>query len=293
MHMIYQTRYSFFHPSPGWRSEASKEKKALFDSKRLARREYFFEKVTLRSLADQTDQDFVLNVLASEDMPKKYKTRLTDLCKDSLGERAHVIFGAAEAPPRVHFRNYRWEYHAKDPWSCQIVLDDDDALAMDFNEKLKVEAFGVKNMRARGEKFGCISFANGLTALFRDGKLELHRLTKPAINLGLAIVAPSKTKYNLFDISHNNVPRDRPTRVIYSQSPYYIRSLHDDNDSRGRYQDDAVSAEELDGMIQYFPLLKDLIAEWNGAEPAPIKPAAAPRTKTATRKKPAKTLTAE
>ncbi len=265
MHTIYQTRYSFFHPSPGWRSTASKEKDALFDTGRLERRAYFFEKVTLRSLADQTNENFVLNVLTSEDMPKKYAIRLTEVCKDTLGDRAHIIFGSSEAPPRAHFRSYRWEHHSSEPWSCQVVLDDDDALSVDFNRKIRAEAMAAKNLRSRGEKFGCISFANGLTALFRDGKLEMHRLNKAAINLGLAIVAPSKSRYNLFDISHNNVPRDRPTRVIYSQSPYYIRSLHDDNDSRGRYQTDAVSPTL---MMDYFPLLQNLITEWD-AQVAP------------------------
>lgn len=260
---IYQTRYSFFHPSPGWRSSASKEKDALFDAGRLERRAYFFEKVTLRSLADQTDEDFVLNVLASEDMPKPFANRLTEACKDILGDRAHIIFGASEAPPRVHFRSYRWEHHSSDKWCAQVVLDDDDAVSMDFNEKLKAEAKSVESLRSRGEKFGCISFANGLTALFRDGTLEMHRLNKPAINLGLAIVAPSKSRYNLFDISHNNVPRDRPTRVIYSQTPYYIRSLHDDNDSRGRYQEDAISP---DSVMKYFPLLNNIVTDWKVLE---------------------------
>jgi hypothetical protein len=259
MQTIYQTRYSFFHPSPGWRSIASKEKEILFDAGRLERRAYFFEKVTLRSLADQSDEDFVLNILASEDMPPPFARRLSEVCKDVLGERAHVMFGASEAPARVHFRSYLWEHHSNDPWCTQVVLDDDDALSFDFNEKLKAEAEAVINLRSRGEKFGCISFANGLTALFRNGALEMHHLNKPAINLGLAIVAPSKSRYNLFDISHNNVPRDRPTRVIYSQTPYYIRSLHDDNDSRGRYQEDPVSPSD---MTKYFPLLKDLVTEW-------------------------------
>lgn len=259
MHIIYQTRYSFFHPSPGWQSETSRVREALFDPGRLDRRAYFFEKVALQSLADQQDEDFVLNVLASEDMPQPYARRLTEVCKDMLGDRAHVIFGVSAAPPRVHFRQYRWAHHSTDPWSCQVVLDDDDALAVDFTEKVRAEAMTAKTLRARGEKFGCLSFANGLTALFRDGKLELHRLSKPAINLGLAIVAPSKSRYNLFDISHNNVPRDRPTRVIYSQTPYYIRSLHDDNDSRGRYQEGVVEMQEV---LPYFPLLKGLVQDW-------------------------------
>lgn len=263
MQTIYQTRYSFFHPSPGWRSTASKEKDLLFDAARLERRAYFFEKVTLRSLADQSDPDFVLNVLASEDMPAPFARRLTEACKDVLGERAHIVFGSSDAPARVHFRTYLWGHHSAEPWCTQVVLDDDDALAIDFNERLKAEAEAVVNLRSRGEKFGCISFANGLTAIFRGGTLEMHRLSKPAINLGLAIVAPSNSRYNLFDISHNNVPRERPTRVIYSRTPYYIRALHDDNDSRGRYQEDPVSPDEV---VKYFPLLKDLVTEWTVLE---------------------------
>mgnify|MGYP003635354623 FL=1 len=262
MHMIYQTRYSFFYPSPGWRSEASKQKEMLFDPERLARREYFFEKVTLQSLADQEDQDFVLNVLSSEDMPEEFKTRLVALCKDKLGDRAHIIFGEP-APTRVHFRQYRWEHFSDDPWTCQIVLDDDDAVSTDFTAKLRAEALAAKNLRGRGEKYSCISFADGLTALFKDGALALHKLNKPAINLGLAIVAPSKTRYNLFDISHNNVIRDRPSRVIYSQTPYYIRALHEDNDSRKKYQDNALTGAEVAEVQKYFPLLKGLSEDWN------------------------------
>jgi hypothetical protein len=257
--IIYQTRYSFFHPSPGWRSSASKDRDELFDADRLNRRAYFFEKVTLQSLADQSDAGFVLNVLASEEMPRPYADRLVEVCKDLLGDRAHVVFGASKAPPRVHFRSYRWAHHSDDPWCTQVVLDDDDAVSFDFNEKLKAEAHAVQNLRWRGEEIGCISFASGLTALFRDGTMEMHRLSKPAINLGLAIVAPSKSRHNLFNISHNNVPRVRPTRVIYSQTPYYIRSLHDDNDSRGRYQNAPVSPAD---MKQYFPLLGNLLGEW-------------------------------
>jgi len=270
--MIYQTRYSFFYPSPGWRSEASKQKEVLFDPERLARREYFFEKVTLQSLADQEDQDFVLNVLTSEDMPEKFKGRLSTLCKDMLGDRAHIIFGEPE-PTRVHFRRYRWENFANDPYTCQIVLDDDDAVSTDFTAKLRLEAMAAKNLRSRGEKFSCISFANGLTALFQDGSLVFHKLSKPAINLGLAIVGPTKAGYNLFDISHNNVLRARPSRVIYSQTPYYIRALHEDNDSRRRYQDDMISQEEIVKLQSYFPLLKGLSEDWNMAAPEPSKSA--------------------
>jgi hypothetical protein len=261
MHIIYQTRYSFFNPSPGWRSKASKEKDILFDEDRLARRQYFFEKVTLRSLADQTDSDFVLNVLGASDMPKKFKSQLVSLCRDMLGDRAHVFF-ADPGPVHVHFRSYRWEHFKADPWTCQVVLDDDDAVSCDFNQKIRAEAVAAKQLRARTENFSCISHACGVTALFKEGKLSLHPRVNPATNLGLAIVSPTKARYNLFDISHKNILRDRPSRVIYSQNPYYIRSVHDDNDSRGLYSDALVPDNQMPELLEYFPLLNDLAKDW-------------------------------
>ncbi|WP_299153573.1 glycosyltransferase [uncultured Tateyamaria sp.] len=261
MHMIYQTRYSFFNPSPGWRSKASKDMEILFDTERLKRRQYFFEKVTLRSLADQTNKSFVHNILSSTFLPKTFQKQLKAMCGDMLGDRAHVMFCDPD-PTHVHFRTYRWQHFTADPWSCQVVLDDDDALSVDFNEKLHAEAAAAKNLRARGEKYSCISHACGLTGLFKNGKLSLHPRVSATTNLGLAIVAPSPSRYSLYDISHKNIMRDRPTRVLYSQRPYYIRAVHDDNDSRGLYDKPLVPDDQIPEMFEYFPLLHDLSKDW-------------------------------
>ncbi len=261
MHMIYQTRYSFFNPSPGWRSKASKEQDVLFDAERLRRRQYFFEKITLQSLADQSDQDFAMHILSAAAMPEVFKRELVTLCRDMLGDRAHVQF-AEPGPTHVFFRSYCWEHFSADPWTTQVVLDDDDALSVDFNGKLHAEAAAATPLRARTENYTCISHACGVTALFQDGKLTLHPRVNAATNLGLAIVAPSKSRYSLFDISHKNIMRDRPSRIIYSQSPYYIRSVHGDNDSRGLYDKELLPEKRIAEVFKYFPLMNSLTNDW-------------------------------
>lgn len=262
MHFVYQTRYSFFSPSPGWRSAQSRQKELLFDPERLRRRHYFFEKIALQSLADQDSKDFDLCVLTSEDLPEPFKSQLTELCKDTLGDRAHMLFAPETTPTRVPFRKYMAERFTQDPWSCQIVLDDDDAVSTDFTRKITAEARAAKNLRAPGENACYVSHANGVTALFRQGTLGFRQMVKPLTNLGLAVVAPSGTRHSLWDISHVKIASERPTRVVYSKVPYYIRALHDDNDSRGKHSDDETTAKQMVQVFDRFPLVKALAEDW-------------------------------
>ncbi|NRB17750.1 MAG: hypothetical protein HRU33_09340 [Rhodobacteraceae bacterium] len=48
----------------------------LFDPLRMETRFHFFEKICLPSIKAQSDQDFTIFIMASQDMPEPYKTRL-------------------------------------------------------------------------------------------------------------------------------------------------------------------------------------------------------------------------
>ena len=273
MHMIYEMRYSYFGRS-GWRSAASTDKAQLFDDARLDSRHYFLEKIALRSLADQTDGDFALIVLTAEDLPERHAERLRQVCGDVLGDRAHVIF---EPPASAGdcFRKYRKQTFTRDPWTCQIVLDDDDAVSADFTERLRAEAMAAKRLRAPGEDYCFLSHARGISAVFRDGQMSLRHRLNPATNLGLACVAPTGSRRQPFGIAHKKILERRPCRVIYSRQPAYVRAVHDSNDSRAQYSDDIVQAAEMDRMHVAFPLLRDLMADWPLADPATLGEAAA------------------
>lgn len=260
MHMIYEMRYSFFGRS-GWQSDASADKALLFDDARLDGRHYFLEKIALRSLADQSDPDFGLIVLSSSDLPQHHKTRLEQVCGDMLGDRAHVIYRDPDSAGTA-FQRYRKQSFTQDPWTCQIVLDDDDAVSADFTQKLRAEAMAAKRLRPDGEEYCFISHARGISAVFRDGKMSLRHRINAATNLGLAVVAPTMSRRQPFGIAHKKILERRPVRVLYTREPNYIRAVHDTNDSRAQYSDELVRADQMERMHKAFPLLKDLIAEW-------------------------------
>ncbi|MGX9355400.1 glycosyltransferase [Roseobacteraceae bacterium S113] len=275
MHMIYMMRYSFFGLS-GWQSAASKDAELLFDPKRLDEREYFLEKVAARSLADQSDKNFDLIVLSSTLMPEAYQKRLSELCGDMLGRRAHVIFREPDSAGNW-FQRYRKRNFTKHATTTQIVLDDDDAVAVDFTANLRAEAEAALTLRRPNlPDYVFISHPRGITARFNEGQMELtHRLV-PATNLGLAVVAPTGTRRNPFHIAHKKIIERRPVRVIYSLEPHYIRAVHGTNDSRAHKHvgTDLVKEEHMPTMLEAFPLLKDLAKDWQTSDEQKLDQAA-------------------
>lgn len=273
MHMIYMMRYSYFGQS-GWRSEAATNPDLLFAPQRLEERDYFLRKIALASLRDQTDEDFELIVLSSTLMPERYQTRLKEVCSDMLGKRAHVVFREPSSAS-VMFTRYRKRNFAKYPFSNQIVLDDDDAVAVDFTATLRAEAENAILLRPEdGPDYVFISHPRGITARFEQGTMELmHRLV-PATNLGLSVVAPTHTRRNPFAIAHRKILERRPVRVNYTMGPQYIRAVHGSNDSKAQYGTDMVSEEDMPRMLKAFPLLKDLGRDWSTLASQPIEKAA-------------------
>lgn len=265
MHMLYMMRYSFFGNS-GWQSAASQDPKLLFDEERLREREYFLEKIAARSLADQSDKDFDLIVLSSKLMPEPASKRLREICGDMLGRRAHVIFRDPDQAGII-FHRYRKRNFTKYATSTQIVLDDDDALAVNFTEDLRAEAEAAQSlMQRRPDRpdYVFISHARGVSARFDNGEMEFTHRSVPATNLGLAVVAPSHSRRNPFNVAHKRILERRPVRVIYTHEPQYIRAVHGSNDSRVREHlaKDLVRENEMPAMLEAFPLLRDLGKEW-------------------------------
>lgn len=261
MHMIYMMRYSFFGQS-GWRSVASGDPAKLFDPKRLDEREYYLRKVALASLRDQADQDFDLIVLSSSLMPLTYQKRLVEICHDMIGPRARVIFEDPGVVARK-FHRYRMAHFNRYENTAQIVLDDDDALAVDFTSDLRGEATAALALRKTdGPEYCFLSFPRGLTAQFENGRLDLIERNVPATNLGLALVGPTQTNRSPFRVAHYKILERRPVRVVYTQEPQYLRSVHGSNDSKARRGDTLVDPEAMPQLLKAFPLLKDLRGDW-------------------------------
>lgn len=260
MQVIFQMRYSYFGKS-GWRSKASQNADKLFSEERLAKREYYLERVALASLASQTDVDFKLLVLSSKDLPQAAKNNLRNACNDIVGaDRTRVIFRPPEHAGTC-IRRYIHNHMNNAPYTMQVVLDDDDAVSSDFVEVMREEAQrDIEKFKAQ-EDYCYISQAQGLSAIFRGDQMELAHRCVPFNTQGLCLVGPTLTRRNPFSIAHKKLERNHPSRAIHGDTAYYIRTVHDTNDSRAMFSENPLRDDEMDAIVARFPLLKSLLLE--------------------------------
>ena len=264
MKVFYETRFSYFGRS-GWKSHASTNPEELFAPDRLDFRFRLFEQIALRSLSDQQDEDFTLLVLTSKLMPKPYRRQLRELCGDVLGERAQILV----KPPKMAARIFHWgvrKLSGGEDWVAHVVLDDDDAVSHDFTHACKFEARQIIDNPHAKDPCAFLSFSRGLTLGIEDGRPNwVTWRNVPYTNLGLAFIAPPDHKKNPFNVPHLKVGKLFPTRVINTSRPYYIRAVHDMNDSRANVRDERFSAGEIAESFQHFPLLRQWFDETGSA----------------------------
>ncbi|WP_147106213.1 glycosyltransferase [Tateyamaria sp. syn59] len=260
MQVVFQMRYSYFGKS-GWRSRASRDPARLFSEERLKKRAYFFEKIALASLASQQDEDFKLVLLSSAGLPEQHKTYLTEICNDTLGaHRTHVIFRPPQKAGRC-FRKHQHETLNTEDYTAQIVLDDDDAVSSDFVDVMRREALAMTSLFRAEDDYCYLSQAQGLSAVFDNGTCKLLHRTVPFNTQGLMLVARTQTQRNPFFTAHKRIGQRHPARAIYGRVPYFIRAVHDLNDSRTMFGDDLVQPDEMADVTARFPMLNALLAD--------------------------------
>ena len=261
MKIIFQTRFSFFGVS-GWRSPASRDPARLFDPDRLERRLAMFARYTLPSLAAQSDADFEHLVLSSSLMPDIYKERLDGVVRHALGDRGRVIYR-----PKRHaghmFRRYVRNTYGDQRHVVQVVLDDDDALSCDFVAHLRYHAQCVIDDPLHTDEATFLSFPRGLSlGLDSDGlPAWLAPRNVPFTNLGLALVSAPDYRKNPYMTAHRRIGERQSNRVIGSMRPFYLRAIHEHNDSRALVSEELGGDEAFAAAERHFPFLRPLREE--------------------------------
>ena len=268
MKIIYETRFSFLGQS-GWQSAAAGNAELLLAPERLERRFSLFERVTLPSLAAQSDPDFEVMVLASAAMAGHWQARLRTLLFDVLGEdRAYPIFARPGSTGRI-FRRHLLRRHGDEARVAQVVLDDDDAVAADFTALCRAEAAHMAAHPPEDTDYGFISFPRGLSLIFEDGQaVGLAPRNVAFTNLGLTLVAPPGHRKTPFGTAHRKIGARHPARVVHARRPFYLRAVHDTNDSHAHHEETRLSAGETVRLTTHFPFLRALLPEAAGLPPA-------------------------
>lgn len=222
--ILFITRFSFLGVS-GWKSDISKDKELLFDPDRLRRRIRLFQQITLPTLLAQTDQNFHHLVLSSSEMPDAAKQELKSVCKTALGDRCTVDFKPV-GPARKFLRHFMVHKFQKNA-VAQVVLDDDDGLACDFVETIRQD---IRVLMSESELPVFASYSGGYGLVNQGEGVKLFAHNYPFINLGLTMVAGASDR-NILAISHKAAPQK--SHHIRRRAPrMFIRSVHEDNDSR-------------------------------------------------------------
>lgn len=256
MDLIFQTRFSFFGIS-GWQSAASQSEDMLFAPERLNARFDLFERIALAGLRDQSDPDFKLSVLSSINLPEKYQTRLQELCNDTLGaDRVDINYRGPRKAGRL-FRQIMCAKYPDDRTIAQVVLDDDDTVSNDFVEICKRESYDASQRNYDNSGATFLTFPRGVSLGLENQKAAwLAPRNAHFTNLGLTLVAPPTFDRHPYSTSHRQIGNRFTSRAILTARPFYVRAVHDGNDSDAKHSHERYTPEQIVEMMQYFPFLQ-------------------------------------
>ncbi len=232
----------------------------LFDPERLAQRAYFAEHLALKSLQDQTDEDFKLAVLSSDQMPAPEQKKLREMCSDMLGaDRVDVLFRPYGRVNKWYRRHLATSVRARQ--AMQVVLDDDDALANDFVDVMRKEGHFALSQFEDQDDYVFLSQPRGMSAVFEPGGVTLMHRYAEYTNLGLALLGPRASALTPFGTAHKKIARRHPTRLISRLKPAYIRAVHGLNDSRAQVSEILMSDADIEKAKALFPLLPHILTD--------------------------------
>lgn len=203
---------------------------ALYAPERMRRRFAYFENVCLPSLAAQTDPDFTFVALIGDAMPIRWRRRLRAL-------RAAYPFlqlCAVEplGPLQAARRAFRIAAAGDMPFVTGFRLDDDDAVARDYIERLRAAADGLLSLGwATAEGPAAIGFQSGVCwALDAPGQPLFRYSEARPLGQGSAMVASRDFRQNIYRWNHTFLSAH--VRCWTDPAPdMFLRTFHGGNDS--------------------------------------------------------------
>jgi hypothetical protein len=182
-----------------------KKKEDLFNESRLNERFWYFENICLKSLDNQTDNNFIHLVFSSKYLPDIYKSKLESLQQNFKFNLYYIdtnIYEMINIIKSQFFRNNKLIATAR--------LDDDDALSKNYVSLINSKYYNDSNE----ESF--VSFPNGIIFSYKNqNKLHMAPFEYKNIALGQTFFSKTLTVFECGD--HDKV--DKIKKVIYDNKP--------------------------------------------------------------------------
>ncbi len=219
-------RFSWFGISDTGRdiSDLETAQKVLWHPERMAVRFHLFETIMLPSIRAQTDSNFVLYLIVSEDMPQVYHERLAAVTKTT------PMVEILRTSERDIARALRPAIHSSieiDPKALHFRIDDDDALCSTYIARLRsiIDRSGFDPGTA-------ISFPKGIVSFFHEGKAKHAEFYKTYVAAGLAFVVGEGYRRNPFQVQHRQVGKRQPSFVDPTFHAFQV-TWHTVNNTKG------------------------------------------------------------
>ncbi len=200
----------------------------LYAPARLEERFRTFETITLPPLRAQSDPDFTLLIVIGDSLPEPWHERLLDLVSDM---QQVVVQAHAPGRHRPVMQAAINSVRRFDNEPClQFRMDDDDAVACVYVEKLREAAQDVRKL-SRKYRFLAIDFNQGFIASPGPEGLRATPTQTSYTTAALALMLKPSEQRTVMNFAHAKVARNMPT-VTFSGQDMLIRGHNDYNDSR-------------------------------------------------------------
>lgn len=200
----------------------------LYAPARMEERFATFETITLPPLRAQTDPDFTLVVVIGDSLPDPYRRRLEALLADM--PQAMI----QSHPPEQHrpiMKRIINSVRVDDNAPClQFRMDDDDAVAIDFVERLRSVAGDVQDLAAR-DNLLAIDFNRGFIVRPGAQGVAAVETAVPYQTAGLAMMVAPTSRLTIMNFAHHKLG-EKMTTVTLTDSIMMLRGHNDYNDSR-------------------------------------------------------------
>ncbi|MCD9147451.1 putative rhamnosyl transferase [Pseudophaeobacter flagellatus] len=200
----------------------------LYAEARLEERFQLLETIALPCLREQTDQDFELIVVIGDSLPTRHADRLRDLCADISQITIHV------EPPRKQREVMKEILNAarRDPKApcLQFRHDDDDAISVDFVERLRETITDCPGLVAKHRTLA-VDFNRGYIAELGAKGIAATEIHRPYYVAALGMYVKGNCPLTIMNYAHHKILRFMPT-VTISDEPMFVRSHNGYNDSR-------------------------------------------------------------
>ena len=199
----------------------------LYAPERLEERFRTFECFTLPSLRAQTDPEFTFLIVIGESLPREHRDRLEALVAD-LPQA--VIQAHAPGPHRDVMRKaINSVRQTTGTPSLQFRLDDDDAVAVTYVEKLRHAAAHVAGLLQDHRHFA-IDFTRGHAARPGPKGLATAPIEDPYWTAGLAMMFRPDVPLTIMNFHRRRLLHKMPA-LIFPEEEMMLRGVNGFNDS--------------------------------------------------------------